>query len=237
MSVNTTSSFQKNLQKDTVKSTVPHHQKKRRNANAAEVSALMESMMGVKPKAAVAPMPAKPVKPTKPVKPAKTAQPTHTADTPPSVVETQSVEPQLNTSPVTAVADDHIEEPIRQDEVSLENEESAAASFLPQTQAHGGKSTQQKPKDAKSHSSQDIDPGLAMLIQKAMAARAMVAEQKDVALSIQAASDSEFEAVFRQENPNDQGFISTDSFRATKQKQGRLNVAAYIRVSTDSTDQ
>lgn len=45
------------------------------------------------------------------------------------------------------------------------------------------------------------------------------------------------EAVFRQENPNDQGFISTETFRATKQKQGRLNVAAYIRVSTDSTDQ
>lgn len=243
MSVNTTSCFQKNLQKDTVKSTVPHQQKKRRNANAAEISAMMESMMGVKPKASVVSKPAKPVKPaspTRPVKPTQTAQPTLT--TPPSVVETQSVEPQLNTEPVTtepvnAVADDHNEEPIRQDEVSLENEESAAASFLPRTQAHGGKSTQQKPKDAKSHSSQDIDPGLALLIQKAMAARAMVAEQKDVALSIQAASDSEFEAVFRQENPNDQGFISTETFRATKQKQGRLNVAAYIRVSTDSTDQ
>lgn len=234
MSVNTTSSFQKNLQKDTVKSTVPHQQKKRRNANAAEVSALMESMMGVKPKAAVAPMPAKPKMPTSPTRPVK---PTQTAETPPSVVETQRVEPQLNTEPVTAVADDHNEEPIHQDEVSLENEESAAASFLPQTQAHGGKSTQQKPKDVKSHSSQDIDPGLALLIQKAMAARAMVAEQKDVALSIQAASDSEFEAVFRQENPTDQGFISTETFRATKQKQGRLNVAAYIRVSTDSTDQ
>lgn len=237
MSVNTTSSFQKNLQKDTVKSTVPHQQKKRRNANAAEVSALMESMMGVKPKAAVAPMPAKPAKPKMPTSPTRPVKPTQTAETPPSVVETQRVEPQLNTEPVTAVADDHNEEPIHQDEVSLENEESAAASFLPQTQAHGGKSTQQKPKDVKSHSSQDIDPGLALLIQKAMAAREMVAEQKDVALSIQAASDSEFEAVFRQENPNDQGFISTETFRATKQKQGRLNVAAYIRVSTDSTDQ
>lgn len=237
MSVNTTSSFQKNLQKDTVKSTVPHQQKKRRNANAAEVSALMESMMGVKPKAAVAPMPAKPAKPKMPTSPTRPVKPTQTAETPPSVVETQRVEPQLNTEPVTAVADDHNEEPIHQDEVSLENEESAAASFLPQTQAHGGKSTQQKPKDVKSHSSQDIDPGLALLIQKAMAARAMVAEQKDVALSIQAASDSEFEAVFRQENPTDQGFISTETFRATKQKQGRLNVAAYIRVSTDSTDQ
>ena len=237
MSVNTTSSFQKNLQKDTVKSTVPHQQKKRRNANAAEVSALMESMMGVKPKAAVAPLPAKPAKPKKPTSPTRPVKTTQTAETPPSVVETQCVEPQLNTEPVTAVADDHNEEPIHQDEVSLENEESAAASFLPQTQAHGGKSTQQKPKDVKSHSSQDIDPGLALLIQKAMAARAMVAEQKDVALSIQAASDSEFEAVFRQENPTDQGFISTETFRATKQKQGRLNVAAYIRVSTDSTDQ
>ena len=237
MSVNTTSSFQKNLQKDTVKSTVPHQQKKRRNANAAEVSALMESMMGVKPKAAVAPLPAKPAKPKKPTSPTRPVKPTQTAETPPSVVETQCVEPQLNTEPVTAVADDHNEELIHQDEVSLENEESAAASFLPQTQAHGGKSTQQKPKDVKSRSSQDIDPGLALLIQKAMAARAMVAEQKDVALSIQAASDSEFEAVFRQENPNDQGFISTETFRATKQKQGRLNVAAYIRVSTDSTDQ
>lgn len=183
MSVNTTSSFQKNLQKDTVKSTVPHQQKKRRNANAAEVSALMESMMGVKPKAAVAPMPAKPAKPKKPTSPTRPVKPTQTAETPPSVVETQCVEPQLNTEPVTAVADDHNEEPIHQDEVSLENEESAAASFLHQTQAHGGKSTQQKPKDVKSHSSQDIDPGLALLIQKAMAARAMVAEQKDVALS------------------------------------------------------
>lgn len=238
MSANTTSSFQTNLQKDTVKSTVPHQQKKRKNANAAEISAMMELMMGVKPKATAVPKPAKPVKPASPTRPVKStqiAQPTLT--TPPSVVETQSVGPQLNTEPVTAVADDHIEELIRQDEVSLENEESAAASFLPQTQAHGGKSTQQKTKDAKLHSSQDIDPGLAVLIQKAMAARAMVAEQKDVALSIQAASDSEFEAVFQRGNPNDQGFISTDSFRATKQKQGRLNVAAYIRVSTDSTDQ
>ena len=224
-----------------MKSTIPYQQKKRRNANAAEISAMMESMMGVKPKAAVAVKPVKPASPTKPTsstRPVKPTQPTQPADTPPSVVETQSVEPQeLNTSPVTAVADVRPEEPIRQDEVSLQNPESAAASFLPQTKAHGGKSTQQKQKDAKSHSSQDIDPGLAMLIQKAMAARAMVAEQKDVALSIQAEPDSEFEAVFRQENPNDQGFISTEAFRATKQKQGRLNVAAYIRVSTDSTDQ
>ena len=138
MSVNTTSSFQKNLQKDTVKGTVPHQQKKRRNANAAEVSALMESMMGVKPKAAVAPMPAKPAKPKKPTSSTRPVKPTQTAETPPSVVETQCVEPQLNTEPVTAVADDHNEEPIHQDEVSLENKESAAASFLPQTQAHGG---------------------------------------------------------------------------------------------------
>ena len=86
MSVNTTSSFQKNLQKDTVKSTVPHQQKKRRNANAAEVSALMESMMGVKPKAAVAPLPAKPAKPKKPTSPTRPVKPTQTAETPPSVV-------------------------------------------------------------------------------------------------------------------------------------------------------
>lgn len=32
-------------------------------------------------------------------------------------------------------------------------------------------------------------------------------------------------------------FISTASFRRTKEKEGHLNVAAYIRVSTDSSDQ
>lgn len=243
MSVNMTRDFLASLQKNTVKSTVQHHQKKRQNANAAEISALMETMMGATPRATAAPKfmnPTQPAVTTKPTASKKTAAPAQLATTPPSVVETQSVEPQeLDTPPVTAVEDVRQEEPIRKDEVLLQTQESAAASFLPRTQAHSGKSTQKKQKDAKSHSSQDIDPGLALLIQSAIAARAAAAEQKDVVERIQSEPDSEFEAVFQRENQNsdDQTFISTATFRATKQKQGRLNVAAYIRVSSDSTDQ
>ena len=46
-----------------------------------------------------------------------------------------------------------------------------------------------------------------------------------------------FRELFTQEESQESKFVSTAAFRATKKKAGTLNVAAYIRVSTDSSDQ
>ena len=50
--------------------------------------------------------------------------------------------------------------------------------------------------------------------------------------------ESEFSQLFAAEKePRDSKFVSTATFRATKRKAGTLNAAAYIRVSTDMSDQ
>lgn len=118
----------------------------------------------------------------------------------------------------------------------------ATASFLPPTDTHQGKSTQQKPKsvsDKKQSTSKSkdiVDAGITALIQKALDAK-KVMEEPDIAERLQASRESEFSRLFIPEEPQENKFISTAAFRATKKKAGTLNVAAYIRVSTDMSDQ
>lgn len=110
--------------------------------------------------------------------------------------------------------------------------EAATASFLPSTDTQQDRSTQQKPKEV-------VDPGITALIQNALAARKVMA-QPDIAEKVQSGMQSEFSQLFHaDEEPQEQDnrFISTATFRATKKKNGCLKVAAYIRVSTDSSDQ
>lgn len=104
----------------------------------------------------------------------------------------------------------------------------ATASFLPATDTQQGRSTQQKPKEV-------VDAGITALIQKALDAKKAMT-QPDIAEKVQ----SEFSQLFHtEEEPqeSENKFISTATFRATKKKNGCLKVAAYIRVSTDSSDQ
>ena len=132
--------------------------------------------------------------------------------------------------PVEAVAD------VRQ------STDAATASFLPLADTHQGKSTQQKPKNASDkkqtpQKSKDIvDAGITALIQKALDAKKVMAEP-DIAERLQSSMESEFTKLFTPEEPQDNKFVSTATFRATKKKAGTLNVAAYIRVSTDMSDQ
>lgn len=110
--------------------------------------------------------------------------------------------------------------------------EAATASFLPSTDTQQDRSTQQKPKEV-------VDPGITALIQNALAARKVMA-QPDIAEKVQSGMQSEFSQLFHAEDAQpeqDDRFISTATFRATKKKNGCLKVAAYIRVSTDSSDQ
>ena len=132
--------------------------------------------------------------------------------------------------PVEAVAD------VRQ------STDAATASFLPLADTHQGRSTQQKPKNASDkkqtpQKSKDIvDAGITALIQKALDAKKVMAEP-DIAERLQSSMESEFTKLFTPEEPQDNKFVSTATFRATKKKAGTLNVAAYIRVSTDMSDQ
>ena len=119
----------------------------------------------------------------------------------------------------------------------------ATASFLPPTDTHQGKSTQQKKKNvadkkqATSKSKDVVDAGITALIQKALDAK-KVMEQPDIAERLQSSMESEFSQLFTAEKESqDSKFISTATFRATRRKAGTLNVAAYIRVSTDMSDQ
>lgn len=58
--------------------------------------------------------------------------------------------------------------------------------------------------------------------------------RQDITIPVERSDEPSQELVY-EAKPGD--FISAESFRATKQKTGTLNVAAYIRVSTDSSDQ
>ena len=124
----------------------------------------------------------------------------------------------------------------------LSDQKAAASSFLQESVVRQGMSTQQKGKKAKlqsDESEEKADAGIAALIQKALAAKEKMQQTASVMERV-GGMRSEFEAVFQPqaEVPKEEnGFISTASFRRTKKKEGRLNVAAYIRVSTDSSDQ
>lgn len=171
--MSTGSDFLASLQKTTVKSTTQQKQKRRSNASAADVSALLEAAL--KPRQEIKAVGKK------------------------------------------AVAD------VRQ------SEDAVTASFLPATDMNQGKSTQQKPKEV-------VDAGITALIQKALDAK-KVMTQPDIVEKLQGGLQSEFSQIFCTEEPQSSRFISTATFRATKKKVGSLNVAAYIRVSTDTSDQ
>ena len=77
----------------------------------------------------------------------------------------------------------------------------ATASFLPPTDTHQGRSTQQKPKsvsDKKQSTSKSkdiVDAGITALIQKALDAK-KVMEEPDIAERLQASRESEFSRLF-----------------------------------------
>lgn len=124
----------------------------------------------------------------------------------------------------------------------LSDKKAAASSFLQESVVRQEMSTQQKEKKTKlplSESKENGDAGIASLIQKALAAKEKMQQAVPV-MELVGGLRSEFEAVFQPQAEamkEENGFISTASFRRTKEKEGHLNVAAYIRVSTDSSDQ
>lgn len=124
----------------------------------------------------------------------------------------------------------------------LSDKKAAASSFLQESVVRQEMSTQQKEKKTKlplSESKENGDAGIASLIQKALAAKEKMQQTVPVMEQV-GGLRSEFEAVFQPQAEamkEENGFISTASFRRTKEKEGHLNVAAYIRVSTDSSDQ
>lgn len=124
----------------------------------------------------------------------------------------------------------------------LSDKKAAASSFLQESVVRQEMSTQQKEKKTKlplSESKENGDAGIASLIQKALAAKEKMQQAVPVMERV-GVLRSEFEAVFQPQAEamkEENGFISTASFRRTKEKEGHLNVAAYIRVSTDSSDQ
>ena len=124
----------------------------------------------------------------------------------------------------------------------LSDKKAAASSFLQESVVRQEMSTQQKEKKTKlplSKSKENGDAGIASLIQKALAAKEKMQQAVPV-MERGSGLRSEFEAVFQPQAEamkEENGFISTASFRRTKEKEGHLNVAAYIRVSTDSSDQ
>ena len=82
-----------------------------------------------------------------------------------------------------------------------------------------------------------MDAGITALIQKALDAKNIM-EQPDIAERLQSSMKSEFTQLFAAENePQESKFVSTATFRTTKKKIGSIRVAAYIRVSTDMSDQ
>ena len=124
----------------------------------------------------------------------------------------------------------------------LSEKKAAASSFLQESVVRQEMSTQQKEKKTKlplSESKENGDAGIASLIQKALAAKEKMQQAVPVMERV-GGLRSEFEAVFQPQAEamkEENEFISTASFRRTKEKEGHLNVAAYIRVSTDSSDQ
>lgn len=124
----------------------------------------------------------------------------------------------------------------------LSEKKAAASSFLQESVVRQEMSTQQKEKKTKlplSESKENGGAGIASLIQKALAAKEKMQQAVPVMERV-GGLRSEFEAVFQPQAEamkEENEFISTASFRRTKEKEGHLNVAAYIRVSTDSSDQ
>ena len=109
--------------------------------------------------------------------------------------------------------------------VNLPELGSAAVLFSPKRNQTKGKSTQQKKK---------VDPALQAFIDQSVATKKAAVVRQDITIPVEGKDEPSQEMAY-EAKPGD--FISAESFRATKQKTGTLNVAAYIRVSTDSSDQ
>lgn len=109
--------------------------------------------------------------------------------------------------------------------VNLPELGSAAVLFSPKRNQTKGKSTQQKKK---------VDPALQAFIDQSVATKKAAVVRQDITIPVEG-KDEPSQKMAYEAKPGD--FISAESFRATKQKTGTLNVAAYIRVSTDSSDQ
>lgn len=129
---------------------------------------------------------------------------------------------------------------ISSDAAVLSKEKAAASSFLQGSVVRQGVSTIQKaekPKLQSTEAKEFVDAGIANLIQKALAAKEKAVQEVPLMERI-GGMQSEFEAVFQGRGKDTgEGFVSTASFRRTSGKEGKLNVAAYIRVSTDMSDQ
>lgn len=126
------------------------------------------------------------------------------------LTEAKSVQPKTSNKPAA---------------VNLPELGSAAVLFSPKKNQTKGKSTQQKRK---------VDPALQAFIDQSVATKKAAVVRQDITIPVEGKDEPSQEMVY-EAKPGD--FISAESFRATKQKTGTLNVAAYIRVSTDSSDQ
>lgn len=137
---------------------------------------------------------------------------------------------------------------------SVDEAAAFTASFLPSINETKGRSAgnsklmpdfqqMSDSKGTKTHKPEDagnIDPGIAALIERAIKAKQSLKETPDIAERVMSREQSDFTAVFQ--NASDTGaddmkFHSAESFHRTKTKTGHQKVAAYIRVSTDSSDQ
>lgn len=118
-----------------------------------------------------------------------------------------------------------------------------AAIFLPGASVRQGKSAPNSKLGQKASGDSEVDPSVAALIEAALKAKQAVRESADLTERVGEAMSqgrlSEFAQVFqpKQEAQPDDVFRSAESFGRTKQRIGPLKVAAYIRVSTDTSDQ
>ncbi len=95
--------------------------------------------------------------------------------------------------------------------------------------------TQEKSDERQVYSTKKkVDPALQAFIDQAVTTKKAAVVRQDITIPVERSDEPSQELVY-EAKPGD--FISAESFRATKQKTGTLNVAAYIRVSTDSSDQ
>lgn len=95
-----------------------------------------------------------------------------------------------------------------------------------------------KQKAASTEGPSDHDSSIQALIAKAVQAKKAVESKSDIAQRlIKTESTSEFAAVFQPVQQDTGHYISIAEMNRTVSKTGPLRVAAYIRVSTDSSDQ
>lgn len=150
-------------------------------------------------------------------------------------------------------------EPAEAVDVSLKNAEMPTASFLQPTSleakdgftqqkaaATNGETTSEKnilrakpgEPESSSESGEKVDAGIADLVARAMKAKKTADESAELTMRAQARVGSELAAVFHGNSTVGDTFAAAFGKRLnTAQGAGSLKVAAYIRVSSDSSDQ